>query len=374
MKKKLDIFGIYLPFYIVTTLTAVVLRTIALFANFDIKTGYFTEKTLIGISDGIIIAATVFLFSYVFFSTRGLKLIPDFTSPATYVPTGLTVIATIFMLFSLLERSLNILERIAELKKSIYREDLAQISSERLLLMLLVATAVFALLAIIHFALTALVESHSNSKRANFGICTVVFLALYSLYLYFSKDLPINAPNKALDQMAYLFAAVFFLYETRLSFGRERWRHYIAFGFIASAICAYSAIPSCIFYFASGHITANSVYELAMTLALFAFITSRLFLTGNLIEDKQSNASVALASASDSRDREINPIPEKPEIIDVEGEQLDTVIEENDGNQLTIDDIDELSDDSLYPETDIAENQVSDEEDEKEENGSPLEN
>ena len=102
-------------------------------------------------------------------------------------------------------------------------------------------------------------------------------------------------------------------------------------------MCAYSAIPSLIYYAASGNVTQNSIYELALTVATFIFITSRVFLTGNLIENKTSPTAIALMTASDLRDKEINPIPEKPEVIDVEGESLEPMIpEEDDTNQISL--------------------------------------
>ncbi len=322
MKNKAKLFGIYLPVYLVITVATVIMRSVALFMHFDSETGYFTKKTLIGISDILLIAGVIFLLSYIYTARRDMKLIPDFTSPATYIPTGLVSVAIIFLIFSLFKHSFS------------------HSTSRMHIFVIIILTALFAILSLIHFALTALVESHSSTGRANFGICTVVFLALYSIYLYFDTELPINAPNKALDQMAYLFAAVFFLYETRLSFGRERWRHYIAFGFVASAISAYSAIPTVILYFAEGTVTSNSIYESALTLSIFAFITSRLFLTGNLIENKESATAVALIKAFEARDGLINPIPEKPEVIDIEGVALDSAPEDDvDGNQITIDDV-----------------------------------
>ena len=347
MKNRAKLFGIYLPVYLVTALATVVMRTVALFMHFDSETGYFTEKTLISISDIIVIAVSIFFLSYIYTARRDMKLIPDFTSPATYIPTGIVSVAIIFLTFSLFKRGLSVFERIKELKDAASPSSLSLIPAQRVVLIIISITAVFAILSLIHFALTALIESHSSTGRANFGICTVLFLSLYSMYLYFSTELPINAPNKALDQMAYLLTAVFFLYETRLSFGRERWRHYIAFGFIASLVSAYSAIPSAILYFSKGDVTANSIYELALTLSIFIFVTSRLFLTGNLIENKESATAIALIKASEARDKEINPIPEKPEVIDVEGEALDPIAEEDtDGNQITIDDMvgDEQSD------------------------------
>lgn len=340
MKNRAKLFGIYLPVYLTAAIAAVIMRCIALFMHFDYDTGYFTEKTLITVSDIAVIAVVIFMLSYIYTARRDMKLIPDFTSPATYIPTGIASVTIIFLFFSLCKRGASVLARIKELKDIATPSSLSMIPAQRVVLIIIVITAVFAILSLVHFALTALVESHSSAGRANFGICTVVFLSLYSMYLYFSTDLPINAPNKALDQMTYLFAAVFFLYETRLSFGRERWRHYIAFGFIASLLSAYSAIPSIILYFANGNVTTNSIYELALTLSIFIFITSRLFLTGNLIENKESATAIALIKASKARDEAINPIPEKPEVIDLEGEALDAIAEEDtDGNQITIDDV-----------------------------------
>jgi hypothetical protein len=340
MQNKAKLFGIYLPIYALVALSTVVMRTLALFLHFNENTGYFDEKTLIYVSNGILAAAAIFFITYIFVSDRSLTLIPDFTSAATYVPVGIMAVATLFMTVSLFIRSGKIAGYISELKKIATPSSLEKIPSQRLILIIVIAAAIFAILSIVHLALTALIESHSSTKRANFGLCTVLFFSLYSLYLYFSSELPINAPNKQLDQFAYLLTAVFFLYETRLSFGRERWRHYIAFGFIASLVTAYSAFPSLIFYFATGTVTQNTVYELALTVAAFIFITSRVFLTGSLIENKESNTALALIKNHEARDKQINPIPERPEVIDIEGVAIDAedADSEEDGNQISLGD------------------------------------
>ena len=340
MQNKAKLFGIYLPIYALVALSTVVMRTLALFLHFNENTGYFDEKTLIYVSNGILAAAAIFFITYIFVSDRSLTLIPDFTSAATYVPVGIMAVATLFMTVSLFIRSGKIAGYIGELKEIASPPSLEKIPSQRLILIIVIAAAIFAILSIVHLALTALVESHSSTKRANFGLCTVLFFSLYSLYLYFSSELPINAPNKQLDQFAYLLTAVFFLYETRLSFGRERWRHYIAFGFIASLVTAYSAFPSLIFYFATGTVTQNTVYELALTVAAFIFITSRVFLTGSLIGNKESNTALALIKNHEARDKQINPIPERPEVIDIEGVAIDAedADSEEDGNQISLGD------------------------------------
>lgn len=339
MKKRAKLFGIYLPIFIVLIIAAVTLRTVALFLNFNPQTSYFSGKALITTADIIVIVGTVFMFSYVFFHSGSMKLIPSFTTSATYVPVGILSISSVFIIEHLISMSTELKEYISYLKMLSTPSAKATLSSQYILFFLIIAAIIFAALSIAHFVLTAIDERQTNTKRAGFGICTVVFLAVYSTYLYFDTTLPLNAPNKIVDQMAYLFSALFFLYETRLSLGREKWKSYIAFGFIASLITAYSSIPSALYYFATDRITSNSVYEIALTFALFIFITARLFLTGELIEDKPSHNVKNLMKFADMRNAEINPEkPQEPTAADDENKEVgSTDFSEKDGAQITFD-------------------------------------
>ena len=288
-------------------------------------------------------AAAVFFLTYIFTARRDMKLIPDFTSPATYVPTGIVTVALTFMITWLTVRAYKIKEAIDMLKEFAweYSQARAELSTQRLFFIIVIITALFAALSIVHFLLTALLEKNSSTKRASFGIFTVLFLSFYGLYIYFNTDLPINAPNKALDQMSYLLAAVFFLYETRLSLGREKWRSYIAFGFISSFVGIYASLPALIIYFSKGAIISISIYESALTLALSAFILSRILLTGELIEDKPSDTVRSLISFADAREDAINPAASSAEVIDISGEVLAETenTDTEDGNQITIEDV-----------------------------------
>lgn len=345
MKTRAKLFGIYLPIFIVLIIAAVTLRTVALFLNFSPDTSYFSGKGLITAADITVITGALFLFTYVFYRDGKMKLIPSFTTPATYVPVGILSVASLFIIEHLIRVGKDVKEYIDYLKAINTPSATAKLSSQNILFILLVAAIIFAALSIAHFVLTAIDERQSSTKRASFGICTVVFLAVYSAYLYFDTTLPLNAPNKILDQMAYLFSSLFFLYETRLSLGREKWRSYIAFGFIASLITAYSSIPSALYYFATDRLTSNSVYEIALTLALFIFITARLFLTGELIEDKPSHTVENLIKFADARTAEIIPAEnaeEKEESKNAEDNGAD--YSEKEGAQITFDYFDENGD------------------------------
>lgn len=342
MKSRFKPLGLYLPIFFGVLLVTVTMRSVALLVNFNFDTNYFDEKILISISDYLVITASLFFFCYIFTTDKSMKLIPNFTSPETYVPTGIVSVALIFMAKSLFDRSGELKEYIEYLKALATPSAVSLIPTQKILMGLLFVGAIFAALSIVHFILTALVESHSSTKRASFGLCTVVFLALYAAYLYYSTALPLNAPNKIVDEMAFLFSAIFFLYETRLSIGREKWRSYIAFGFIAALVSAYSSIPSLIVYFAKGEVISNRIYENALIFTLFIFITARLILTTKLTEDKKCPTVSSLIKFAEARDEILNPPSQIQDVIEITGEeQIDEVADnEDDENQITIDDVD----------------------------------
>ncbi len=340
MKNKARLFGIYLPVYIAVLCVSVVLRTVALFIDFQIDTGYFNSKTIITIADYFVVLTSMFLFTYIFTARKDIKLIPSFTSPATYVPTAVLFVSIIFMLRAIADEY-KAAKQLIEYYKVINTDDSAQIIySQKILLVLLAISFVFAICTVVHLLMTGLIESHSSTKRAYFGLCTTIFFAIYAAYIYFNTALPLNAPNKVLDQIAYLFFASFFLFEARLSIGREKWRGYIAFGFISSLLAAYSSIPSMIYYFATKAAVANNIYETALTFAVFIFITARVLLTGELVEDKPSETVNTLIAFAEDRNKKVRNVPELRDIVEIEGEELEafTPTEDNE-NQITIDDM-----------------------------------
>ena len=320
MKNKYRLLGIYLPIYAVVLLSSVIMRIIATLIHFDYRTGYFTNHSLISVSNAIVVAGIILLFSYAVTARKDLKLIPNFTSPMTYIPTGIVGVALIFVAVLMLILARDAFE---------FTRITGSFASYGFKALLYLACAVFAVCSAVHFSLTATIENRTNASRAAFGLCTVIFLALYAAYIYFDTNLPINAPSKIIDEMAYLFAAVFFLYETRLSLGREKWRAYIAFGFVASLLTAYSAIPSLVVYFAKDSFLSLSIYESLLTLALFLFITARIVITGDLVEDKPSETVATIIDAANERVKEISH----------EKEDESTYSSDFNENQLTIEDL-----------------------------------
>jgi hypothetical protein len=131
-------------------------------------------------------------------------------------------------------------------------------------------------------------------------IATLFFVS-YASYLYFNTELAINAHAKSIDQLAYVFIAVFFLYETRISLKRQSWRFYVAFGYVAALMCAYSSIPSLIVYFVNGKCLSDSIYESIMTFSALIFIVVRLLQTAFLRNNECCHVALSVIAASRER-------------------------------------------------------------------------
>ncbi len=290
MKNKTKLFGIYLPFFILILAGAIILRTISAAKYFNYGFGYFTNSVLPKIANALIIMAILFFIIYILATRKRTSLIPSFSSPANYIPSAAVSASLIFMTIHLVRLFIT--------------------SDSGLTKWLALVISVFAALSTIYFALNTIFVRHISARRANFGFFFVIFLSLYLAFLYFDDRAPINSPVKVTDQMAYLFSAVFFLYEVRLSLGREKWNFYIIFGFATAALTAYSSIPTIITYFITGKVISNSIYESILTLSIFLYSALKILLTDKLISKEPSPFVLQLSSSAKARELEMNPITE----------------------------------------------------------------
>lgn len=304
MKLRTTLKRVYLPSLLAVILLSVSFRIAAIFANYNSETGYFENKILINIASIIVITGCVFTFSYAFTGSKRTKLIPDFSTPATYVPTGALTVAMMFFALMTYIKSNETGFSIREYKTlpGVTSADVYAYITKNMSSLVLSIMAPMACLAVIYFILTACVLRRGSTARAFFGTANVLFLAFYTSYLYFdTSTFARNAPNRIVDQMAFLFAALFFLYEIRISLGREKWNLYIGFGFVAAALTAYSSIPSLTVYFVNGEIISNNIQENVLSFALFIFILSRIVLAAFLKEDKESESIGAIREYAKER-------------------------------------------------------------------------
>ncbi len=282
MKNSQKHLRIYLLATFAVILASTVLRTVAILTELDFSSGYFEGKVIIHIANAFVAAMSLLSITY-FAIAKKTQLVASFNNAATYVPSGLVAIALICISVELLASG---------------------IGSKNGTAMGFLA-ALLALVSVAHFLYNALIVKKESTLRAWFSLATIIFLAAYAAYLYFDVSLPLNSPNRIVDILAFLFAAMFFLFETRISLGRDAWRAYISFGLIASLITAYSSIPSIITYFVRGEVISNSISESALTFTLFIFITARLLLISELKEGERSEISTLVGEMAEWRKEEI---------------------------------------------------------------------
>ena len=286
MNKNSRRLSVHVALVSIFTLLAVGFRSAACITNLDYQYGYFDEK-------GLINAASIFLFlamlaSFGFALTgKRLSLRPSFSSPATFVPTGIVGAALVFF-------AIHLLGQIPELRSD---------GGSSVLIITTLLCGLCSLLSIAHFFLNAFITDAKTELRSYFAIATVVALSSYAAYLYFIGGTSINSPNRLTDQMAYLLSALFFLYEARISLGREKWRGYCVFGLSAMAATAYSAAPTLVVYFAKRELLSISIEEIILTLSLFIFIAARIILVIMLPDAEKNQRIAAIESFADERKR-----------------------------------------------------------------------
>ncbi len=285
MKKlrKIDLYIIPLFF---VCIAAVVLRSVALLTSFDTVIMHYTDKVAITIANVLTAISALGFGSYIFLGEKEKELIARSDNARSYIPAGLVSIALLFMGASLLG--------------SLSEHQAGVVSA------LSVVCAILAFLSAGSFLITVLIERGENFYKAAFSLSIVFFLALYAMMLFFNREIhPTNSPNKTLDQLAYLSAAIFFLFESRICLGRAKWRGYVAFGLIASLLCCYSALPSLIVYAVNGYTVSDSLAESMLTLTVFILVTSKVIQSRNLTPAEECPTARSITALAERREDEI---------------------------------------------------------------------
>ena len=284
--KKLKTIDWYIIALAIISISVIALRSYALFSFFNDATKYYDNKTAITIGNILVVIGVIGFASYILLGDKESDLIARTDNAATYIPAGLVCTAMIFMA----------VERFRYY--SLGMPSAARTSS--------LIAGVLAMLSVFSFFISIFMDKGHNNYKAAFSLCTVFFLAVYALYIYFNKNgHPTNSPNKVVDQMAYLFSAAFFLYESRIHMGRTQWRPYIAFGLSATVICLYSSVPSIILFFSKGLTVSDGMIESVLTLTLAIFIAARVLQWKTLTPNAECDAAKSICALAAMREEEI---------------------------------------------------------------------
>ena len=270
---------------------ACVLRTLACLWHLEENQIYFAEGGMLSVAGALVVVGAI-LSAAIALTMDKEPVRAHFSSALTFVPTGLTAVALLIFGLCMLAVYTTLDSPLPDQRVSIASA-------------LALACAVLAPLSAVHFFLNAFLTERHTLLRAGFSLATVLLGALYAAFLYFGAGLPINAPNKLVEQMAYLFCSLFFLYETRISLGREMWRGYSVFGLIAAMLTAYASLPALIAYFIDGVYVTKTVESAALLFAFFIFITSRLCMAVSAAPDGECPEMAALRAFAERREEEL---------------------------------------------------------------------
>lgn len=285
--KKLRTFDLYLIPLFFVSITAATLRTVALLTSFNSVTMHFDDKVAITIAN-VLIALTVIGFgSYLFLGEKERELIAKSGNASSYIPAGIMGIALLFMGAQCFGMAFS----------NRYQGILPTLG---------LLCGILAFLSAGSFFLSVFIEKNEHAHKAIFSLFIVFFLALYSVILFFNREYhPTNSPNKTVDQFAYVAAALFFLYDSRIYLNRAKWRGYVTFGLIATLLCSYSAIPSLIVYLANGYVVSDSLFESLLTLAIAVFTCSKVLQFASLTPADECDAAKSIGALAMMRQDEI---------------------------------------------------------------------
>ena len=138
-------------------LAATVLRTVALFLDYNIETGYFDSKSCIIIGNALLIAGVVVgLASAVLFREK-MSFVASFDNAATYIPSGIVSAALLFVGADLFIDVVNLPEKLLS------RESLTDPAV--LFMLALIATCIAAVGV---FLFNALSDKRADHRRGAF--------------------------------------------------------------------------------------------------------------------------------------------------------------------------------------------------------------
>lgn len=289
--------GIYLYIFFAGLIATVVMRTVACFNGLDLISGYFNDKGLITAADITLVAFMLILFLHKF-THSGADTVPkeDFGTPATYIPLGGLAVSVLFLVIELVIELLN----------------MGKVFSSVTGVVKLI-TAVLGLLSIATFMMNILIEKKLSQLRGAFSILTILFFAMYSIGIYLGTDMPANSPTKILTEFAFIFTAIFFLYETRISLGHSKWHSYAAFGLMTALLLAYTSVPAIIFYLSGeGAVLAGGIAELAAMLMLTLFVGARTLLLAFAQDDEVCELAESIIDMNYERQRHAEESPSEP--------------------------------------------------------------
>ncbi len=236
MKKSLSRGRIYLAVGSGGVAVAVILRLIACF-SLRKPSGHF-EGPLALVSGGILLITLLFLLTYGLGGKERQSRGTDAFSPYIYIPVGCYCAAILFCGVLLLSGS-------------------SFADAGRAARIIRCAAAVFLIVTAGYCVFTVAGTKRRSVIRGAFSLSGALGNLLLALYLFLNTTFAMNDPIKVSEEVAFLFAAIFFVTESRDALGRGHSRTQITVALIASALSLYASLPTLIYRLFAGEMIST---------------------------------------------------------------------------------------------------------------------
>ena len=181
--------GGYLSVMLIATAVAISLRTVACITQLNYSNGFFSDRSLVNVSDAIITLCAIGMLSYIPFASR-ISLRASFSTGATYVPTGILAVASVFLGVKTVTQALT------TSKYPLISIETLTLKNPTALLGVLIV--ILSILSAVHLFFNAFITESKTTLRSYFAIATIALLAFYSMLVYLDGTLSINDSNKVL--------------------------------------------------------------------------------------------------------------------------------------------------------------------------------
>ena len=313
MNKKIQSKFAPYPFLTILLCTvACTLRTVAAFLGVDAY-GYFENSNLYKVSVWIVVFAILILLTLPLAYRKRQDVLSEQTTPHTYLPS--LMLGMLFLFF--------VGEGVFSFVGTIF---LLNINTLSYLL-----AVVLALCSSIYFFSLALLESTTNDRKANLGMASVLFFGVYSAYLYLDTSIARNAHIEVSEEMMFVALSLYFLYEVRISLGKQKQNLYVMFAMMSGVLCAYNTIPTLIYYIVTGRLLTSSLTVFLLSCGVLLFILMRLALFEKsptdapipLVKRLVQFASARSEAVRETETRYLPQMPPQEETSVVEAEEPD---------------------------------------------------
>ena len=261
-KKTARLYSLHLIAAPLVAVAAVVLRSIALLASYDVGVGYFASPVLPTIIWSLLLGAATTL------AVLSYELRELFIPHLDYrdLPTLFSgVFLSIALLFS------AVLSFIAA-----FSVDTASSPSAGIAMALLILSSLAAAAGAAAFVLRAFRSEAASIPAAMLTLPVAALGILVALYFYFDPSTGVNEPNKLLVEAVWILVGFFFLGEARIALGRAKWALHTCVTAITVIFSATASLPNLIYHAVRGSSLHGSTMHDFVLLGVLLYALARL--------------------------------------------------------------------------------------------------